>query len=303
MKTTVVIPASGLGDALLMMIASHRLLQEGCQVITQQPRLNELHGWFKEGHLFATPDLTQADLIIAQNDNSARIQRLREYHRDRLAIFYPTYSSSKHGPLFPLDQVFDDNKSMAENIAISIANLLQSREVSRSNGLVPKGNLEHRKYKNRVLIHPTSSNIEKNWPKERYLQLAIALKARDYEVHFVLSPEERTFWESAEEEMPLFPTLEALASAVYESGYVIGNDSLIGHLASNLHIPTLIIANCPKRMKLWRPGWLAGNIITPPSYLPNWKFLRLKKRHWQRFISCNRVLSGFDDLEKKSAQE
>jgi ADP-heptose:LPS heptosyltransferase len=81
------------------------------------------------------------------------------------------------------------------------------------------------------------------------------------------------------------PTLSDLATLVYESALVIGNDSLLGHLASNLNIPTLILADDPERLQLWRPDWAPSHLLFPPAYLPK----RLRKKYWSHLISPQRV--------------
>jgi hypothetical protein len=87
-----------------------------------------------------------------------------------------------------------------------------------------------------------------------------------------------------------------LAAFIFESGYHIGNDSMLGHLASNLNIPNLIIANDKRRMDLWRPGWRYGFIVLPPQWLPQFRPFRWKKDHWQHLISVKKVLTYFNHL-------
>ncbi len=287
MNKALIIPAKGIGDALLMMIASHRLLQEGYQVYTQHQGLEELKEWFPD-HKFSHEENTY-DLVIVENDNSSKIGEFRKKFGEKLSIFYPTYNPQKHPPLSSLDQVFDHEKPMADNIAYAIARILKSRHISKNNGIVPLAGLTHQAYKKRVLIHPASSSLDKNWLKKSYLNLSKKLKKRGFEPLFVLAPHERNEWP---EETPLFPTLSDLAKTVYESAFAIGNDSLIGHLASNFHIPTLIIASCPKRMQLWRPGWLLGAVLTPPPWIPR----PLRKKYWKNLISPNRVLESFLEM-------
>jgi ADP-heptose:LPS heptosyltransferase len=147
-----------------------------------------------------------------------------------------------------------------------------------------------------VAIHPTSADSRKNWDRSKFEKLAAALEQEGYEPHFILSPKERPLWLDSMVNTPLFPTLSELAAFLYESGYAIGNDSMVGHLSSNLLLPTLIIADSPVRMRLWRPGWHAGAVITPPTWIPNWKFLRLRRNHWRRWISVNQVATAFKTL-------
>ncbi len=306
MQTAAVLPALGIGDALLMMIASHQLKKEGYQVTTYHAFLPELASWFP-GHDIKRPpaqqDLIEAlnsyDLILVENDNSPIIKKLLETARPRLSVFYPTYLSTKHAPLSSFDFAFDKDLPMAENIAASVASLIDLPTPSKDNGLTPPIPLAFRSKKNQVLIHPTSRAAEKNWKAKGFLEVAKQLQEKGLTPLFCVGPQERAEWKCVEEEgftLADLPTLPDLAAMVYESGFVIGNDSLIGHLASNLGIPTLIIANDEKRMRLWRPGWLKGQLVLPPPYLPNWKFLRLKETRWQSFITAGKVLRSFDKI-------
>jgi heptosyltransferase-3 len=273
-----ILPCKGIGDALLMLIAAERLHSAGYDVSTIHPKLPELQNWFP--HLKFGTEWTFSDdeWIIAENDNSERVNALKKEQRDRLSVFYPTYLASKHGPLSPLDRVFEANKPMADNIAASMASLLET-EKSKENGVTPPPHLNHRLHRRRVLIHHTSSLEDKNWLKEKFQEVAQGLKRRGYEPVFV----------------PEFSSLDDLAAYVYQSGYVIGNDSLVGHLASNLQIPTLIVADKEERMKLWRPGWLEGSVVTLAPWIPSWKFF---EKNWKYFISSGRVLRTFDELSR-----
>lgn len=301
MKTAAILPALGIGDGILMMIASHQLMLRGYQVITYHNQLGELSSWF-QGHAiekipasFETA-LSEVDLIIVENDNSEKMHALRK--NERACIFYPTYSETKHGPLRPNDKVFNPDLPMAENCARAIASLLSFSPPSKDNGIAPPEPLTHRRYSNQVLIHPTSRDTAKNWHPRHFLSLARALRKRDFSPVFCVGPQEREEWTSVEREgftLARIPHLEDLAELIYESAYVIGNDSLIGHLASNLEVPTLIIANDEKRMRLWRPGWLAGSLALPPSWLPNFKFCRTR---WKDFITPRKVQRQFRSLSQ-----
>jgi ADP-heptose:LPS heptosyltransferase len=138
---------------------------------------------------------------------------------------------------------------------------------TNENGLTPPPGLIHRHNKKRVVIH--SKNAKDPWPEERFQAVADWLEAHGYEPYF----------------LPIFPTLEELANCIYESGYFIGNDSGPGHLASALNIPNLIIGRDPENMRLWRPGWLKGEVVLP---LLNWKPLR---KYWKKLITTNSVIS------------
>ncbi len=300
-----VLPSPGIGDGLLMMIASHQLKMGGNQVFTFHNHLPELSSWFPGHPLLPLPaeehiveSLRPYDLIVIQNDNSPKVRHLNEAYPDRLCIFYPTYRIEKHLRLQKLDQIFNHNLPMADNIANAAATLI-GHSPSKGNGLTPPLPLIHRQRKTQVLIHPTSSSANKNWTMSKFIEVAKKLRQQGFSPIFCLSGPESSHAAAIEKgglELAVTPTLSELAALTYTSGFVIGNDSAIGHLASNLHIPTLIIANEEKRMRLWRPGWLQGELVLPSFYLPNWKFLRLKTTHWQHFISVDKVLRSFNSM-------
>ncbi len=306
MPTAAVLPALGIGDALLMMIASHQLKQKGYHVTTFHDHLPELSSWFPGHDLKSSLSLETGiqtldpfDFIFVENDNSPKIKRLLEAFRPQLSIFYPTYSATKHAPLSFQDHVFDRDLPMADNIAESIAVFLDLPTASKENGLSPPSALTHRLRKEQIIIHPTSRIPAKNWKADGFLDVAVKLKLQGFQPVFCVGPNERHMWKTIEEEgfvLTNSPTLPELAAAVYESGFVIGNDSLLGHLASNLGVPTLIIADDEKRMRLWRPGWHKGHLVLPSPYLPNWKFLRLRERKWRHFITSRKVLKSFNHL-------
>jgi heptosyltransferase III len=301
MPSAAVIPAIGIGDALLMMIASEQLRRQGYQVTTFHSALPELTSWFP-GHTlrpFSAEELACFDLILVENDNSPRVRQLVSQFRERLSIFYPSYRSGKHAPLSPMDQVFNPHIPMADNVAQAIANLLKLPSCCKDNGLIPP--VTPRPKQRHILIHPTSRVSSKNWKTRGFVEVARGLLKRNLKPLFCGGPTERKEWSWVEKlGFPLAetPSLCDLATLIYESSVLIGNDSLSGHLASNLGIPTLIIANDAERMRLWRPGWRQGELVLPPSYLPNWRWLRLKENHWQRFISAKRVLQKFTELQK-----
>lgn len=309
MEKAAVIPASGIGDALLMMIASEQLAQAGYQVTTYHPALAELKEWFPKGHQFEEkPSANECesifssyDLIVLENDNSPFSKQLVELSKSRalkkLSLFYPTYSLLKHGPLSLHDYVFEKARPMVENIAVAIGDLLGLQEISKDNGLKAPSPLMHRKFDKRIILHPLSSRPEKNWSAKSYLKVARQLQKKGYAPIFMIHEEEK-WLEKEDLDLPIktFSTLDELASFIFESGALIGNDSLLGHLASNLGLPTLIIADDQERMDLWRPGWQKGAVVTPMPWIKHMKWLKFKKRHWQAFILPCFVLSRFEDL-------
>ena len=97
-------------------------------------------------------------------------------------------------------------------------------------------------------------------------------------------------------EMPLFETIDALARFVVESHFMIGNDSGIGHLASNLGLPTITIFSSKKRAMLWHPDWGKNQSITPCIKIPG----KLFKNSWKWLISIYQVYHELLKLENDS---
>ena len=80
---------------------------------------------------------------------------------------------------------------------------------------------------------------------------------------------------------------------MFESGWFIGNDSGIGHLASSLHIPTLSLFMRRGIAHTWRPDWGAGQVLIGSTYLPTGF---LKERYWKYMLSVRQVSRAFDQM-------
>ncbi|MCH9630317.1 MAG: hypothetical protein S4CHLAM37_03120 [Chlamydiia bacterium] len=308
-----VIPAKGIGDSLIMMVASHRLMCQGFQVTTFSKPLQELNQWFENHKFVERPPLDKLeeifsafDLVVMQNDNTEFARALISLHKEgklrALSTFYPTYEEKKHCHLMALDRVFHEERPMVDNTARAISSILGLNHISKNNGLRNPSALSHRRYKHKVVIHPTSTSDDKNWSVAKYIKLAHLLQDEGYSPIFTVAPGEREDWikhTNGMFEVPFLPTLHELANLIYESGFMIGSDSGLGHLASNMQLPTLIISNHEGRMKLWRPGWYKGDVLTPSNYIPNIKGLRLRENKWKSFISPSKVFKTFKSLSLK----
>ena len=93
-----------------------------------------------------------------------------------------------------------------------------------------------------------------------------------------------------------FPNLDFLAQYIYESGYLIGNDSGLGHLASALGVPTLTFCRRKTWANMWAPSFSKGIVVTPSSIIPNIRGLRLRDRHWKTFITLGMARRAFERL-------
>ncbi|MDR2540113.1 MAG: hypothetical protein LBC45_06000 [Chlamydiales bacterium] len=301
-----VICSQGIGDALLMMVASHCLFLKGYTVTTYQDTIHQLSIWFPDHHFKKRPSLNALekefsfyDRIILQNDNSSLSNAIIDLYKlgklHKLSVFYSSYEKGKHARLTLLDRIFDRSRPMVDNIAEAIASILCSK-ISKNNGLVIPCDFKKNCYLKRVLIHPTSTTSLRTWSAHKFIKVAQELVRKGYEVAFCVSPSEYPEWSLLVKDrfpLPLFSSLHELAGFIYESTFLMGNESGTSHLASNLQIPTLVIASCQKQMALWRPGWFSTKVITPYCFIPNFKGFRLREKKWQAFISSKQVIRAF----------
>jgi ADP-heptose:LPS heptosyltransferase len=194
------------------------------------------------------------------------------------------------GPIRTLD---DDSLSMVEQAVAFCQSKLAITNAVAEVGFVAPSTLVARRHRLRVMLHPTSYNVKKNWPHEKYLRLARRLKQQGFDPQFVLSPKERAEWSprfEAEFAVPQFANAQELAVYLYESGYVIGNDSGVGHLASALGVPVLTIYRKRRDGFCWRPGWGRNAVVRPLISMGAFK------RAWAFFLSVSRVERVFEKL-------
>ena len=274
-KRVAVISSDGLSDGLMMMVAAHRLLSEDGNVTTFHDMLHELSDWFPRHSFQFKPTLEAAqqtladfDLIIVQYDSNTYTRDLINIlDQKNVSIFYPFYSKYTHNPLTSLDRVFNRHLPMVDNVSMAISSILNLYNHSKNNGLIPPGNLSHRKHKNRIAIVRSQAIYKK------YIKISAEIEKLDFEPIFLEQKD-----------------LSSGAETIYESGYFIGPECDLCHLASNLHIPTLVVSGNKKPLSIRKPGWLRSSFITPPKWIP---------RAREKFIFTPRVLKGFKNLVAK----
>ncbi len=271
--------AKGIGDALILHSLNLALTKKGWDVTTISPHLQGFGNWLRG---ISAKDLQgDFDAYFLQHTNSSQSFEMQE----KSYVFYGTHNPLKHAPFREdKDYVCNRTKTMVENV--DAAALKFFGVSTKGYAMLPPKNLIHRRNKRRVAIHPTSSNHEKIWPKDKFIQVYQKLQQMGYDPVFTVSSQEAKEWDS-----PKFLTLGDLAAFLYESGAFIGNDSGLGHLASLLQIPHLIIAGDGLQMPLWKTGWYPGINLAPPSWLMNFKAFR---KRWKLFISPNNVIKNLN---------
>ena len=305
---------SGLGDGIVFLTLSYNLFLNGYEVDTYHDALVEMQRFFKNLSIKRYPEISEIDQILNKYDKifvsydmkNPFIKKLIEKgKKDKLEdVFVLNPSPSKkigYQPFYE-DTYFSPNRSVVDNILIFCKDILKFKTIKKSNGILCPYPIEKNKYENRVIIHPSSAKDSKNWPLHRYVKLAKFLKEIGYDPVFVVSSNERPLFRLIEDlgfTLMSFKNLNELASYVYESSYMIGNDSGIGHLASSFNIPTVSVFRNFRSAKLWRPGFTDnGKIIFPNKLIPNPFFYRLRDKKWKNFISEKKVLKVFLEQRK-----
>jgi ADP-heptose:LPS heptosyltransferase len=281
------IPGNRIGDDLIAMVLAYNIAKNGFDVTIFSSIIYGLKEIFPKYKIEKFPGIKNAkkalskyDILIYQhNDNMSKDSSFPYSQNQKKLILYgaPIYMKTKN-----LVDVYVD---VCEDI-------LKLSKIKRSNGVIyPKSSM-FRIYKNRVIIHPTSCDITRSWPRDKFLKVADWLIKKGYDPVFVVSPLEECDWNNiaTKYKLKVFDKLINLAHYIYESGYMIGNDSGVGHLASTLAIPTITLCMRPKIAKRWQPAFSPNIILLPCLPLPG---PQLKLLLWTKLISCSRIFRAF----------
>jgi len=271
-----------------MMTIARNLQQNGIAVTIFGRQIHSLGAWFPE--IETLDDLAAEDLTA----KLAGFDRVIQMHRNKPFVGLEQY----HPRVSFLDHIcrVRSSESMADRLAKFCIDEFGLAGADKSNGMTPPPGLQHRKYPLRVAIHPTASTADKCWLPARFIRLAIRLRELGFSPEFVVAPQERADWLYIERfglKLPDLGSLDNVATWVYESGWFIGNDSGIGHLASSLHIPTLSLFMRRGIARTWRPDWGTGQVLIGSTYLPTGF---LKERYWKYMLSVRQVSRAFEQL-------
>ena len=280
--------SSAIGDSLLTMIVANNLRTHGFNVTAFGKQCYALREWFP--HIDVQPELDGTDPTLSL----ARFDTVIQLHRDRPF----THLTRLHRNAVILDYLCDSSSrdSLATRLTQFCSVEFGIDNPSKSNGIQPPAALVHRRHIKRVAIHPTASTADKCWLQDRFVKLALKLKKEGFDPQFVVAPEEREKWRELEHvgiQVPDLGSLENVAAWIYESGWFIGNDSGLGHLASSLNVPTLSLFMRHSLARTWRPDWGVGKVLIGSAGLPSG---RLKERFWKHALTVPRVIRAFEKL-------
>lgn len=277
-----------LGDSLIGLVTVNNFARNGYRISVFGDYAYALRDWFPKLDIHPRLDV----------DNQ---ETLRPF--DVVLHMYETNLSKAVSLWHPLSITLSDSQLYLADLTMTDIQVtlcqheFNLKDVVRVNNIQPLAGLTYRKDDKRIVVHPTSSLLRKNWPPKKFVRLAKLLINEGYTVHFIVSPKERPDWEWLTNEnifLPSFDSLSDVAKFIYESGYFIGNDSGIGHLASNMGIPTVSIILRKGVAKQWRPTWAPGRVVLSPSWLnPR----PIKEKFWKLFTRVATVKNAFDDLK------
>lgn len=323
------VPSLGLGDSLIYLVLANNLALAGYRVTMLSNHLAHFADWLPNFAVLPFPKREEThslagDYDLVLSDCGGIVVGL---DRDplQLAKHYVFVGTLRVDPAYILDhsarveqrcgpekavlmsalsrcagamRVIDDpSVTMVEQAVAFCRTRLGIERASSDPGFSIPADHVARRYPQRVMLHPTSYNRKKNWPAQKYLRLARRLKRQGYDPQFVLSPKERAEWSAQLGDafpIPHFANARELAVYLYESGYIIGNDSGVGHLGAALGVPVLTVYRKRRDGFCWRPGW-GNNLVVRPLIS-----LGAVKNAWKYFLSVGRVERAFGRLVAKS---
>lgn len=286
-KTMAIFPGTGIGDALLTLTLAHNAVRNGYRVEVFNQMLRELDHWFPAFRIQAVPDVARIPSVIESHELVYLDKKFLPENLSSDQLAHCVIASKRD---------FDRQQHYLENLKDLFVNKMKLQWYDDANGISPPAQYQRCRYPQRVCLHVTSTNAEKNWPIEKYLKLANELQLLGYQPMFILASsefEERRLLSEHPYSLKVCATLEELAICLYESAAVIANDSGPGHLAACLDLPVVSIFNRKSNAAHWKPLAKQLHIVTPSFRLPGKK----GHRYWKQLVSVRRVLRAFKHLK------
>jgi hypothetical protein len=284
-----------LGDSLLLLPLAHNLVRSGHRVTVFGQQAHALSSWLPG--LDVRPVPSEGVSALAQFDSLFQMDVDQPIALDPHNCPRPLRSLTmwlRQQP--PQPRLFLDELRHFAKAVYGI------EDWSAACGLVTQHPERWRQNRRRIVIHPTAGSAERYWSDSKFIQLAQRLCRDGHDVAFVVEEREAAAWQAAAQGQPFtvnhFESLQALGDYIHESGYLIGNDSGIGHLASALGVPTVTISHRPRNMLRWRPQWAPG-VIVPHLWLP----LRAwRRKYWRLAVTVAAVTRSLRQLQKMEAR-
>ncbi|TDG17424.1 glycosyltransferase family 9 protein [Paraburkholderia silviterrae] len=284
-SVAVVLPPP-IGDSLIGMVLVNNLVRNGYQPVVFGWVAEQLADWFPWVRVGRFTDHAGAFETVIELRPTKKGPTIARSGRTLCLADLPAYHGPKH--------------HMVDRIVDIACHTFELQDVTRSNGLTLPPGVVPGGAANRVVIHPTGSHPEKMWSRGKFLALARSLERLGLRPSFLVAPNEFEAWRGIAAQGHEVNALDLgdVAKWIAESGWFIGNDSGLGHLASSIGVPTLTLFMRRGLARSWRPGWGPGEIVLPLNVVPSGK---LKERLWKQLLSVRRVMSGFQALRKSNS--
>jgi heptosyltransferase III len=115
-----------------------------------------------------------------------------------------------------------------------------------------------------VALHPGSGSAKKNWPPERYCNLAEKLVEKNFQILWILGPGEKMFSAKDGDRIIKDASLPVLVHVLSNCAMYVGNDSGISHLAAAAGARCVVLFG-PSDPAMWRPRGENVTVITAPQ--------------------------------------
>jgi ADP-heptose:LPS heptosyltransferase len=123
-----------------------------------------------------------------------------------------------------------------------------------------------------AVMHPGSGSARKNWPAERFAEVAQWLRSSSWTVRWLAGPADTDSLSLLRAALPRPPhvvqppDVTSLASEISTADLYVGNDSGVTHLSGRLGVPTVAIFG-PTRPETWGPR---GPIVRAVAMRDGW---------------------------------
>ncbi|HYN55093.1 MAG TPA: glycosyltransferase family 9 protein [Methylotenera sp.] len=317
-----------LGDGLIYLMMAENLRINGYAVTYYGGIANQIKHWMPNLTIKAYPqpnmldqELMQYDLVIMSPPTFLRGQMTDEFtkkmrekwvlicqkcpsnwyydHTERLKTGLPSNIFDQIQRLSDCSGSIRFKQFHQESVVEMTLRYMEEKMhlplVTKSVELMPPLQLQHRRFRERIIISPDSAGPEdKNWSAKSFLRLCHQLKAKGYDPKIVVAPQHHQAWKEMKGniyETPIFHDINGLTSYIYESGGLIANDSGNGHLASFLNVPVVTIYRKRNKNFHWRPSWGAGKVVCP-LITPRWYGGKI----WKPFIYTPSIIKSLEEI-------
>ncbi len=282
--------SSRLGDQLITMVVAYNLYLSGVKLLVFADYIYQLRHWFPWCDIRKAEAWRDESRCKVVNGNFICCSVFEEDIPKKLLEYGKSIVLSKFTCFHAGTMV--DAMSAVSKFAIKLDHY------QRLNGIIPIQGLSYRLYHRCVLIHPLSQESFKEWLPSKFLLLAREIKKLGFSPKFVVPPLSENNWcfVKKEFEVKVFSSISEWAAFIYQSGYVIGNDSGGAHLASCLNIPSLVIAGRETPLKRWVPDWFRSVAIFPERWKIFWMPTRLKQSVWKYCLTVKSVSRQFKEM-------